>query len=189
MKDTNWSLGTHRTPQSPLEPSICCSCKCARICNSLEQSVQYFMFGQVCPTTSTRALSFAVGLTFISRTSNSWSWYSTASVGPTCSRWQLATKYCTSSSTSLISDSQFDNYDCDIHLLIRICLYAAANSFEVGLSHNPPFERITLKQFSYGSWLVGVLTVRPITISRHWWTYPNILGKVVEWTSHHFDII
>ena len=41
-----------------------------------------------------------------------------------------------------------------MQLLIRIRVFAAANYFDVVLSPNPSFERIPLKQFSNGSWLI-----------------------------------
>ena len=58
----------------------------------------------------------------------------------------------TSRRSELVSDSQFDNSDCDMQLLINTCLYASANCLGSGLAENPPFALIKLKQFSRGSW-------------------------------------
>ena len=58
----------------------------------------------------------------------------------------------TSSRCELVSDSQFDNSDCDMQLLINTCLYASANCFGSGLAQSPPFALIKLKQFSRRSW-------------------------------------
>ena len=56
------------------------------------------------------------------------------------------------SRSDLVSDSHFDNSDCDMQLLINTCLYASANCFGSGLAQNPPFTIIKLKQFSIGYW-------------------------------------
>ena len=58
----------------------------------------------------------------------------------------------TSRRSELVSDSQFDNSDCDMQLLINTCLYGSANCFGSGLAQNPPFALIKLKHFSRGSW-------------------------------------
>ena len=63
--------------------------------------------------------------------------------------------YCTSiviCLCELVSDSQFDNSDCDMQLLINTCLYASANCFGSGLAQSPPCSLIKLKQFSRRSW-------------------------------------
>ena len=54
--------------------------------------------------------------------------------------------------SELVTDSQFDNSDCDMQLLINTCLYASVNCFGSGLAQNQPFALIKLNQVSRGSW-------------------------------------